>query len=169
MNAAPRHADPTRPARRGTRIHAVGDLTAAKPAEAEREADVLADRAPGEQSVSLEQEADVRPYGAHGIVTDGDGSARRRDESRHQGEDRRLSAAGRADDRDEATLIDVKVDTVDGEIRWLLGRPVDLRNAAKRDAWRHRPGLCSPELRTLARSVGHRGCRSPRRPPTRRA
>src|SRR5437899_2922812 len=58
------------------RIHAVGDLTVAEPAETEREADVLTDRAPGEQSVSLEQEADVRPYGAHRIVTDGDGSAR---------------------------------------------------------------------------------------------
>ena len=66
------------------RIDAVGDLAAAEPTEAERKADVLAHGTPGEQSVSLEQEADVRPDSAYGIVADGDGSDRRRDKSRHQ-------------------------------------------------------------------------------------
>ena len=95
-------------------VHAPSDLPATEPAESERKADVLAHSPPGEQSVSLEEEAHIRPHGAHGIAADGDGAGRGGQQSGDQREDRRLSAAGWADDRDEATLIDVQIDAVDG-------------------------------------------------------
>ena len=92
-------------------------LGAAHPAHLEAEADILADIHVREERIALEDHAEVTLVHGHpgdGLTINEDLPARRRDEPRDAAQKRRLSAAGRPQERDELACCDRQVDALQG-------------------------------------------------------
>ena len=80
----------------------------------EAELDVLADGAPGEQAVILEDGNATDGRGLDGLSVDLRTAARRPVEAREDGEQRALAAAGGAEQADEFAALDGEADVVEG-------------------------------------------------------
>ena len=82
-------------------------------AHLQAEGDVRAHRHPGEERVLLKDHAAIGAGLAHAFAVREDLARRRRDEARDRVQQRRLSAAGGAEEADELAAGDVEVDAVE--------------------------------------------------------
>ena len=108
--AGVREAD-ARECRVGERVHVSGRRP--RMGLLDRELDVLARGEPGQEGGRLEDDAAVEARSVDLAATDDDAAARRRNETHRDREDRRLAAAGVADEADELTLGDLEVEVFD--------------------------------------------------------
>ena len=84
-----------------------------KPLQFQAEPDVRNYGAPGHQRKVLKHHGAIRPGPRHHVAVDQDAAAGRRHQAVDHGEERRLAAAGRADDGDELAVHDLQVDAVE--------------------------------------------------------
>ena len=91
------------------------------PLHLQAELDVLAHRLPGKQRILLKHHAAVGAGAVHRLAVDGDDARGRLEEAGDRVEQRRLSAAGGTDDRDELAGLDVNLRIGDG-----FDRPLEL-------------------------------------------
>ena len=130
------------------RARAVG-VRAGEPPRAQREDEVLADREPGKERGLLEHEQPVRAGALHLHAVDRDAAAARGEVAGEGVEERRLPAAGGAEQAHELARVDLDVHVVEGDHlvrkRWptsrtsIFGRPARARRGTSSPPTSRRP------------------------------